>query len=106
MRQWPPVNLFTDQGMIVQTKGRDGQLLERHEASGSAQFASLKVILIDAESASASEIVAGALRELHGAVLVGTESSENGQYSDVCLRRQERTQAHHRPLRDRGECCT
>ena len=61
--------------MIVQTKGRDGQLLERHEASGAAQFASLKVIiLIDGESASASEIVAGALRELHGAVLVGTES--------------------------------
>ena len=31
-------------------------------------------MLIDGESASASEIVAGALRELHGAVLVGTES--------------------------------
>ena len=38
-------------------------------------FSALKVIaLIDGESASASEIVAGALRELHGAVLVGTES--------------------------------
>ena len=69
------VNLFTERGMIVQTKGRDEQLLERHEASGAAQFSALKVIvLIDGESASASEIVAGALRELHGAVLVGTES--------------------------------
>ena len=69
------VDLFTDRGMIVQTMGRDEQLLERHEASAPAPFSALKVIvLIDGESASASEIVAGALRELHGAVLVGTES--------------------------------
>ena len=69
------VNLFAQRGMIVQTKGRDGQLLERHEATSPAPFSKLKVIvLIDGESASASEIIAGALRELHGAVLVGTES--------------------------------
>jgi|GEM_PF-2061510 len=69
------VNLFAERGMIVQTKGRDGQLLERHEASAPAPFAALKVIvLVDGESASASEIVAGALRALHGARLVGTET--------------------------------
>ena len=69
------VDLFATDGLIVQTKGREDQLLERHDATASAPFAGLEVIvLIDGESASASEIVAGALRALHGAVLVGTES--------------------------------
>jgi carboxyl-terminal processing protease len=69
------VDLFASSGLIVQTRGRGGTVLERRDASPSAPHSGLKIIvLIDGESASASEIVAGALRSLVGATLVGTET--------------------------------
>lgn len=69
------VNLFASTGLIVQTKGRDGIVLERHDATPSSPYQHLRlIILIDGESASASEIVAGSLRALSNATLVGTTS--------------------------------
>jgi carboxyl-terminal processing protease len=69
------VDLFAASGLIVQTRGRDGAILEAHHASPNPAFGHLKtVVLIDGDSASASEIVAGALRALCSASLVGTDS--------------------------------
>ena len=69
------VDLFATSGLIVKTIGRNGEEIEQHYATPSAPFASLKVmVMIDGESASASEIVAGALRTLSGATLVGSPS--------------------------------
>lgn len=67
------VDLFADTGLIVQTKGRGGALLESHSATPAAPYGKLKIIvLIDGDSASASEIVAGSLRTLCSATLLGT----------------------------------
>lgn len=69
------VNLFADAGLIVRTRGRDDTVLEEHYAQAPAPWKSLKLLLlVDGHSASASEIVAGSLRTLHNARLVGTET--------------------------------
>lgn len=69
------VNLFADRGLIVQTRGRGGTVLERHDASPESPYRHLSVVLlVDTGSASASEIVAGSLRALVDARLVGTET--------------------------------
>ena len=69
------VDLFAASGMIVQTRGRDGTTLEAHKAKPQPPFGHLKaIVLIDGDSASASEIVAGALRALCKATLVGSDS--------------------------------
>jgi carboxyl-terminal processing protease len=69
------VDLFATNGLIVETRGRNGAVLERHDAGSSAPFKHLKIIiLVNGESASASEIVSGALRALINAELVGSQT--------------------------------
>ena len=69
------VNLFAESGLIVRTRGRDQAILEEHYAAKPTPWAQLQtIVLIDGQSASASEIVAGSLRTLHAAQLVGTPS--------------------------------
>ncbi len=69
------VNLFAESGLIVRTRGRDQAILEEHYAAKPTPWAQLQtIVLIDGQSASASEIVAGSLRALHAAQLVGTPS--------------------------------
>ena len=76
-------NMFLDNGTIVNIVSRNGKIENIKAQTSLIRIDKPVVLLVDGASASASEILSGALKDHHKAVLVGTKTFGKGMVQRI-----------------------